>query len=129
MGLLLPDMHRADNVAIPKPGLLRALCASYHPITLLNEVKILVKALANRLLKVMESLVHLDQVGFMLQHFTRHTICRVQNALALSDRLPGIHALLLINFHKAFDSGWDYLFFLLAKMIYRPHYINSIRLL
>ena len=61
---------------------------------------------------------------------TRHCIRRLNSALASLGDLPGSHALLLIDFEKAFDTvNWDYLDTLLEKLGFGPYYRRCIRAL
>lgn len=60
------SMNEALIVLIPKPGKDPSLPKSYRPISFLQlDVKILAKILALRLNKVISSLIHPDQTGFM----------------------------------------------------------------
>ena len=65
-GSLPPDLRKACIVVIHKLGKPKDVSDSYRPISLLNiEVKIFATVLASQLLKVILSLVHADQTGFM----------------------------------------------------------------
>ena len=87
-GHIPPDLWRATIAVIHKQGKPRESCDSYRPISLLNiEVKILATVLATRLLRVILSLVHIDQSGFMPGRSTRFNLRRVHNWLAeIEDR-------------------------------------------
>lgn len=78
-----------------KPDKCRSLPSNYRPISLLNsDIKIYIKALALRLLDVLPSLVHLDQVFFFLNcqaldatrwiHDILKSHCITQDPLTLS---------------------------------------------
>lgn len=63
---LRPTMYQAYIILMPKPGKDPKSCASYRPISLLNyDLKILTKVVAARLVKVLLSLVNIDQTGLM----------------------------------------------------------------
>lgn len=63
----LPDsMQEAVIIVLPKPGKDPMLPESYRPISLLPvDAKILAKVLATRLSRVISSLIHPDQTGFI----------------------------------------------------------------
>lgn len=70
-GILPRDQRLATIVTIHKEGKPRTKCASYRPISLLNvEPKILAKVIGNRLIKIITTLIHPDQSGFMPQRNT-----------------------------------------------------------
>lgn len=59
-------MSEAVVVLVLKPCKNPEECSSYRPISLINvDAKILAKILANRLSKVLEEIVHVNQTGFM----------------------------------------------------------------
>lgn len=65
------SMTRANIVLVLKPNKDPLDLASYRPLSLLqNDVKILAKVLALCLNKVISTIIHLDQSGFMPQKST-----------------------------------------------------------
>lgn len=63
---LRKEALEATIIVIPKEGKDGTLCSSYRPISLLNlDTKIYAKILADRLKKVMQKIIHPDQVGFI----------------------------------------------------------------
>ena len=97
---------------IPKGDKCKKYIKNWRPITLLNVTyKIASAALANRLKKVLPSIINLNQCGFMANRFTGDNIRLVYDVLnyALVHKKRGL--LILIDFEKAFDSiSWSYLF-------------------
>lgn len=72
------SMTRANFILILKPNKDPLNPGSYTPISLLqNDVKILAKVLALRLNKVISSIIHSDQFGFMPQKSTAINLCRL----------------------------------------------------
>lgn len=66
-GRLLDSMYQSHIVLFPKPRT-DLTCSSYRPIYFLNyDLKMLTKVLANRIMKVLLSLINIDQTGFMPQ--------------------------------------------------------------
>lgn len=59
-------MLQAIVVTIPKPGKDPSRPENYRPISVLNsDIKVYAKILARRLMDVLPSIVHPDQVGFV----------------------------------------------------------------
>uniref|UniRef100_A0AAR2LBM4 Reverse transcriptase domain-containing protein n=1 Tax=Pygocentrus nattereri TaxID=42514 RepID=A0AAR2LBM4_PYGNA len=76
-GSLPPTLSEALISLILKKGKDPHNCQSYRPISLINcDAKILDKVLAKRLDKVVETLVHPDQVGFIHQRNSTDNIRR-----------------------------------------------------
>ncbi|XP_072012556.1 peroxisomal membrane protein PEX14 isoform X1 [Engystomops pustulosus] len=128
----LPDsMREALIVVLPKPGKDPLLPDSYRPISLLNsDVKILAKILATRLNKVILSLVHPDQTGFMPGRGTDINIQRLHLNIAEAERSPDPGFILSLDNCKAFDSvEWTYLWTLLPRMGFGPRFTALVKLL
>lgn len=78
---------------------------SYRPISLLqSDVKMLSKVLALRLNKVISSIIHSDQAGFMPQKSTARNLSRLFVNLQSKSNNLGDRALLSLNAYKPFDS-------------------------
>lgn len=110
-------MTKANIVLILKPGKDPLDPGLYGPISLLqSDIKILGKVLALRLNKVIFSIIHPDQSGFILQKSTAINLRRLfLNPQAQPDNM-GDRALLSLDAHKAFDSiKWQYLWSVMSK--------------
>ena len=60
---------------VPKPGKPRNVISSWRPITLLNSTyKILAGTFANRMKKVLDSIIHADQTAFLKNRFIGENI-------------------------------------------------------
>lgn len=69
-GSLTPNQRRGIISLIPKKGKDRRKLGNWRPIALLNlDYKILAKAIDNRISKVISSLIHVNQTGFMAKRF------------------------------------------------------------
>lgn len=77
-GVLPESLREALIVLIPKPHKDHELCESYRPISLINVyAKIIAKILALRLNKVIESIIHPDQMGFIPRRSTAINLRRL----------------------------------------------------
>ena len=128
-GLLSLDQRRGIINIIPKKGKdLRYLC-HWRPVTILNtDYKILTKALANRLQKVLPKLINPDQVGYIKGRYIGQNIRLIndiQNSAAIS-QFPGYIA--LVDFEKAFDSvEWSFLIECLKSYNFGSNFIKWIK--
>ena len=96
---------------IPKGSKCKKYIKNWRPISLLNiSYKIASGCIANRIKKILPSIINMDQSGFMSNRFTGDNIRLLYDILKLSlqNKKPGI--LLLIDFEKAFDSvAWSFI--------------------
>ena len=104
-------MTRANIILLLKPGKDPLDPGSYRPISLLqSDVKILAKALAMRVNKVILSIIHPDQAGFMPRSSTATNLRHLYLNMQTPSESAGRRALLSLDANKAFDSvGWRYL--------------------
>lgn len=124
-------MCEAYIVLKPKPGKNLELHESYRPISLLQlDIKILAKILALRLNKVILTLIHPDQTGFMPAKNTAYNLCRLYMNLQAKHNQMGSRVVVSLDAAKAFDSvEWDYLWACLARSGFGPNFVRWIRLL
>ena len=103
--------------------------ANYRPITLLNaDYKIYTKILTMRLSRVVRSIVHPDQAGFIPQRqITDHTqLCRVMIDYAEATEEDG--AIVALDQEKAYDKvAHDYLWEALARFGLPDSFITKIK--
>ena len=117
--ILSPSMRRGIITLLPKKGKDQLFLKNWRPITLLNtDYKILSKVLAFRIKKVLPTIIHEDQSGFISGRYKGENITfliDVLNYFKIND-IPGI--VLSIDFEKAFDKvKWEFLYFLMKKYI------------
>lgn len=97
-------MLRVIVVTINKPGIDPSHPENYEPIVLLNtDVKIFAKALARRLNEVMHTLIHQDQVGFILGRWAPDATRRVLNLLSKAEDCRTPSLFLSLDAEKAFN--------------------------
>jgi len=78
---------------------------NYRPLSLTNiDYKILAGVLANRLKKVLPSIISTDQTGYMKGRYIGTTARLVQDIIAYSESEKVAGAVLMLDFKKAFDS-------------------------
>ena len=107
----LSNSQRQAVIVLLDKGKDRTLLKNWRPISLLNvDYKLLSKTIAERLKRVLQNIVHSDQVGFING---RNIVDNIRTLLDLLEytkleNLPGI--LISIDFEKAFDSvSWKFL--------------------
>ncbi|CAJ0961678.1 unnamed protein product [Ranitomeya imitator] len=104
-------MREAIVVVIPKADKDPQQPESYRPISLLTaDIKILAKALANRLSQVIDKLIHPDQSGFMPNKSTAINLRRLFLNMQIPADNAGKSCVVSLDAHKAFDCvEWSYL--------------------
>ena len=92
---------------IPKSGKDLRYLKSWRPVTLLaTDYKILAKALATRLQKVISDLVNYDQVGYIKGRYIGENVRIIEDMMFYTSKnnIPGF--MVLIDYEKAFDMVW-----------------------
>lgn len=104
-GCLHSSARRGILSLIPKKEKNEMYIKNWRPITLLNtDYKILSKAIANRIQKVLPKLISIDQTGFMRD---RNIATNIRKIIDIDQycQQQNIDAMILsIDFHKCFDS-------------------------
>ena len=96
---------------IPKTGKSRKFIKNWRPISLLNVTyKIASGTIANRLKKVLPSIVDLDQSGFIAGRFIGDNIRLIYDILNYGNEQDKKGLMVLIDFEKAFDTvSWSFI--------------------
>ena len=104
---------------------------NWRPVSLLNtDYKILTKALASSLQKVIGHLIHEDQVGYIKGRFIGESIRTIDDLMVLAEKEHISGFITLIDFEKAFDSvEWPFLFKCLKIFNFGDSFISWNRLL
>uniref|UniRef100_A0A803K169 Reverse transcriptase domain-containing protein n=1 Tax=Xenopus tropicalis TaxID=8364 RepID=A0A803K169_XENTR len=124
-------MYQAAIVLLPKAVKDPTLPESYRPISLLTaNVKILAKLLANRLKKIIGSIIADDQLGFMPGKTTAMNVRRLFLNLTIAHANSGERAIAALDIAKAFDTvEWPYLWKALDKFGFGTKFVNLVKLL
>lgn len=129
-GTFPPTLSQAVITLILKKEKEPTECGSYRPISLTNyDSRIFSKIIANRLNKVVPSLVHPDQVGFIRNRHSADNLRRLIDIMwAVKDDVDPTAALSLDAF-KAFDTvEWKYLFLVLEHMGFGEKFLGLLHL-
>uniref|UniRef100_A0A3P9LA26 Reverse transcriptase domain-containing protein n=1 Tax=Oryzias latipes TaxID=8090 RepID=A0A3P9LA26_ORYLA len=102
---------------IPKEGKDKLDCKQYRPISVLNvDYKIFMSILARRIEKILPSLIHLDQTGFIHQRQTHDSLRRTLHIIWNIQQNKTQAMLMGLDAEKAFDTvRWTFLFKVLEK--------------
>ena len=116
---------------LDKKGKDRLFVENWRPISLLNvDYKILSKCLAERIKKVLPSIIHESQTGFIAGRSISDSIRTILDIVedTESKNIPGL--LLTVDFQKAFDSVlWTYLFKTLERFNFGLSFLKWTKLL
>lgn len=130
-GILPPTLRQALISLVPKKGKDPGDCKNYRPISLMQlDAKLISKILANRLNKVITSIIHTDQVGFICGRSSSDNIRRLINIMWSVAEVQSPVAAISLDAEKAFDMvEWGYLFKILEVYGFGDTFIKWIRLL
>ena len=130
-GELSDSQRRGLLSLIPKVGKDLRYLKSWRPVTLLaTDYKILAKALATRLQKVISDLVNNDQVGYIKGRYIGENVRIIEDMMIYTSKNKISGFMVLIDYEKAFDMiEWDFLFKTLCAFNFGSFFIKLIRLL
>lgn len=104
-GRLTPDQRRGVITLIPKKGKDKRHLNNWRPISMLNtDYKILAKTLALRLSRILPSLIHPNQTGFVPQRFIGDTVRNIQSIIDYTLGTGRSALMVSLDFKAAFDS-------------------------
>lgn len=109
----------------------RTLRENWRPLTLLNvDYKIYAKVLAQRIEKVMTTLVHPDQSSSVPGRNIRDGIAHVMSVVHYADRRNADAMILSVDHQAAFDMvEWLFIFQVLEAMNFGPNYIRYVEVI
>uniref|UniRef100_A0A672IKH9 Reverse transcriptase domain-containing protein n=1 Tax=Salarias fasciatus TaxID=181472 RepID=A0A672IKH9_SALFA len=130
-GCLPPTLRQASISLILKKEKDPDLCTSYRPVSLMNvDAKILAKALACRLEKILPSVISNEQTGFIKGRQLFYNVRTLLNVLYSRESSASPEVVIAVDAEKAFDRvEWRYLFAVLTKFGFGRKFISWIRLL
>ena len=128
----LTELQKQSIITLlPKSGKDNLLLENWRPISLLNvDYKITAKATANRIKKVLPTLIHETQTGFMKGRYIGENIRLILETIDITDEnnLPGM--IFFSDFEKAFDSiNHEYMFKCLRHFNFKNDLVNWVKLL
>jgi exonuclease III len=121
LGWLCPIFKKKDKYSVE----------NYRPITVLNsEYKIFTKALSIRLSKIVGSIIHEDQAGFIKGRSIFNQVKLVKTIIPFAERAGVCGALVALDQEKAYDKvAHDYMWAVLGRFDFPEHFIKTIRAL
>ena len=131
LGCLPPTLRQASISVLLKKDKDPDLCTSYRPISLMNvDTKILAKALACRLERVLPTIISKEQTGFIKGRQLYYNVRTLLNVIYSKETTVTPEVVIPIDAEKAFDRvEWHYLFAVLAKFGFGKSFISWIHLL
>jgi hypothetical protein len=128
-GILNMSQRRGIISLIPKPQKDLEDLKNWRPITLLNhDYKLLTKAIANRIKKILPEIINDDQGGFVQNRYIGCNIQRIQNLIDICEEQKEDNILINIDFEKAFDTiEWDFIYQTLQHLNFPINFINWIK--
>lgn len=128
----LPNCERRILVTlVPKKGDLADI-RNYRPISLANiGYKIIAKVYANRLNKVLDKIVDVEQSGFVPGRNIRDNVLEAMILSQAAQRDKSISgAVLFLDFEKAYDRiSRKFIFQVLGRLGFGPAFIDAVRVL
>ena len=109
---------------LPKPEKDVLYLKNWRPLTLMNvDYKILTGCIANRIKKILDTIISKEQSGFVPGRYIGENIFKLSSIMEYCqmENIDGM--LVLVDFQKAFDFlSWDYMEYVLNKFCI-PEYI------
>ena len=128
-GELTISQRRRIITLIPKENKDKTLLDNWRPISLLNtDYKIATRAIALRISKILPSIIHSDQTGYVKKRFIGQNIRLISNVIepCQDSKIPGFA--LFLDFKNAFDSiAWPFLFKALETFGFRHMLLKWIK--
>ena len=109
--MLSISQRRGIISLIPKKSKDKTILENLRPISLLNvDYKILTKVIAKRIEKVLPTLIHPDQTGYVKGRYIGENVRLIYDLIHYTDKLNQKGITIFLDFKKASDSiEWNYL--------------------
>ena len=129
IGQLSIDQNRGIINLIPKKDKDPRLLKNWRPISLLNtDYKILTKTLANKLKKVLPSVINPDQVAYLKDRFIGQNIRTILDIMGYTKLMDKKGIIAFLDFEKAFDTiKWQVIYDALELFNIGPVFISWVR--
>ena len=130
-GRLSTEQRRGIISPLPKKDKDRLYLKNWRPISLLNvDYKILAKALGNRIISFLPTLIDEDQTGYIKKRFIGNNIRIIEVILLYTNKNKVTGILLTIYFEKAFYSlKWGFLKKCLQAFNFGQRFVSYINVL
>ena len=114
---------------LKKSGKDRALLENWRPISLVNvDTKIMSKVIAARVKKVLPSIIHYNQTGYVKDRFIGEAIRSIFDIIDFTAKENIPRLLLFIDFQKSFDSvEWEFLIGSLKKSDFGQDFLQWVK--
>jgi exonuclease III len=121
LGWLCPIFKKKDKYCVE----------NYRPITVLNsEYKIFTKAISIRLSKIVSSIIHEDQAGFIKGRSIFNQVKQAKMMIPFAEKARICGALVALDQEKAYDKvAHDYMWAVLRKFDFPEHFIKTVKAL
>ena len=123
------SQKQAVITLLEKSGKDRSLLENWRLISLVNvDAKIMSKVIAARVKKVLPSIIHYNQTGYVKDHFIGEALRYIFDIMDFTakENIPVL--LLFIDFQKAFDSvEWEFLFESLKKFNFGRDFLQWVK--
>ena len=128
-GEMSSSQNQAIITLIEKKGKYRSLLENWRPISLVNiDTKIMTKAIAWRIKKVLPDIIHENQTGYVNDRYMGETVRSISDIMDFTakENIPGL--MLFIDFQKAFDSvEWEFILKCLETFNFGPDFLRWVR--
>ena len=123
------DHRRGIINLIPKRDEDPRTLKNWRPISLLNtDYKIITKILANRIKKVLPSVINPDQVAYLKKRFIGQNICTILDMLGYTRLMNKNGIIAFLDFEKAFDTiHWNVIYDALKLFNIGPVFIKWVK--
>ena len=123
------DEGRGIISLMDKPGKGMLYLANWRPLMMINmDVKLYSKILANRLYRVLPSIIHNDQSGFLKTRYIGENLLDLLSMIEHCE-FNDINGLIVaLDFHKAFDKvSWEMFYKILTFFNFGNEYISKVK--
>lgn len=121
------EMLQAPVVTIPKPGKPADILLNYRPISLFNcNITLFSKIIVDQVNKVLPSLIHPEQVGFIANRQPRDGTRKIIDLIQVAKLNSSDSIILSLDADKAFNRNWSYPSHVLIKFGFRDSILQAI---